>query len=688
MPHASIAELATWPGPFDQGDVKQSVPALTLVLRILAVAVVCHFSTQFGFAHKFPPHYISPLWPTGAVLFSVLVITPARHWGAYILAAYATSVFNDVRAGFPLSAALFIAAGLLEILIAAVGVRRFSDGVRAFNRLRSLVTYLVIAVVVAPCLSAFVAAFAGSAENYWFYWRVWLLSEALAFLMLAPAILTWIGGAKISLNTLTTMRSVEAVLIGCGLLGVTIRVFNWPTVSDVRVPALLYLPMPLLLWAAIRFGPRGASSALLLLAVLSISGAVHGLGPFISGTSSENVLALQLFLITASTPLLFLAALISEGRQRTIDLSESESRFRSMADTAPVMIWMAGTDKRCIYFNRRWLDFTGRKLEQELGEGWVECVHPDDRERCMKTYLKAFDARLDFEMEYRLRRHDGEFRWILDHGVPRLEADGHFAGYIGSCLDITDRKQAELELQEQRRELAHLSRVAVLGELSGALAHELNQPLTAILSNAQAAQRFLAQDPVNLSEVEEILVDIVDEDKRAGEVIRRLRALLKKGETQFQPLDLNEIAGEVIGLTHSDAISRSILVHSELSPDLPAVRGDRIQLQQVLMNLILNACDAMEDGASQAHRLSIVTRPDGDSMVRVLIADSGKGIPPANSERLFEPFFTTKPHGLGLGLTICRSIVAAHGGQLSAVNNPDCGATFCLALPIQAGVRE
>jgi C4-dicarboxylate-specific signal transduction histidine kinase len=265
--------------------------------------------------------------------------------------------------------------------------------------------------------------------------------------------------------------------------------------------------------------------------------------------------------------------------------------------------------------------------------------------------------------------------------------DGNFAGYIGSCLDITDRKEADLELQEQRRELAHLSRVAILGELSGALAHELNQPLTAILSNAQAAQRFLAQDPVNLSEVAEILVDIVDEDKRAGEVIRRLRALLKKGETQFQPLDLNEITGEVIDLTHSDVVSRSILVQTELFPDLPAVRGDRIQLQQVLMNLILNACDAMEVGTSQTHRLSIATKSDGNGMLHVLIPDSGKGIPPVILERLFEPFFTTKSHGLGLGLTICRSIVAAHGGQLSAVNNPDRGATFCLALPIHAGEK-
>src|SRR5687768_11550376 len=155
-----------------------------------------------------------------------------------------------------------------------------------------------------------------------------------------------------------------------------------------------------------------------------------------------------------------------------------------MADTAPVMIWMADIEKRCIYFNQRWLDFAGQPTKQEPGDGCIESVHPDDRQRYLRTYRTAFDDQLPFEMEYRLRRHDGEYRWILDHGVPRIGVDGNFAGYIGSCLDITDRKEAELELLEQRRELAHLSRVAVLGELSGALAHELNQPLTAILSNA------------------------------------------------------------------------------------------------------------------------------------------------------------------------------------------------------------
>ena len=238
------------------GEIAQRVPpAVRLALKVLLVGAVCSLSTKLGFALKFPPHYISPLWPTGAILFSVLVVAPRRHWWAYILAAYFTSVLTDVRAGFPAWAMLFIAAGLGEILIAAIGVRRFANGVRAFDSLRSLVIYIVVAVVLAPFLSAFVAAFAGVAENYWFYWRVWFLSDALAYLMVAPAILTCIGAVRSAGRNVSLARVAEAGLIAGGLLVVSIRVFFWPIEAEARLPALVYLPLPFLLWAAVRFGP-------------------------------------------------------------------------------------------------------------------------------------------------------------------------------------------------------------------------------------------------------------------------------------------------------------------------------------------------------------------------------------------------------------------------------------------------
>ncbi|HVK19464.1 MAG TPA: MASE1 domain-containing protein, partial [Fimbriiglobus sp.] len=414
-------------------------------------------STEVGFAHKFPPHYISPLWPTGAILFSVLVVTPVRHWWAYTLAAYFTSVINDARADFPLSAILFIVAGITEIWIVAAGVRRYADGLRAFDSLRSLIVYIVIAVFLAPFTSAFVAAFAGGTERYWFYWRVWFLSEALAFLTLAPAILTGIAGARIALGKVSAARFLEGCLLGCGLFAASVYVFARPTAGDEIDPARVYLPLPFLLWAAVRFGPLGVNSALLVVACLSISGAVHGRGPFIMGTPAESMLSLQLFLVVIALPLMFLAALIEERREKTNVLSESEARFRTLADTAPILIWMSGPDRLCTFFNQGWLQFTGRAAEQELGNDWMEGIHADDRDGCLRTYVNAFDARKEFAMEYRLRRSDGEYRWVLDKGVPRLARDGTFLGYIDCADDITERRKAEEELRESHRELRALT---------------------------------------------------------------------------------------------------------------------------------------------------------------------------------------------------------------------------------------
>ena len=297
------------------GSLRHEVPPSRLVLNVLFVAIICHLTTEIGFAHKLPPHNISSLWPTSAILFSVLVATPTRHWWAYVPAAYVTSVINDVRAGFSISAFFFIVAGIIEILIASVAVRRFAEGLRAFNSLRSLLVYIGVVVVLAPFTSAFVAA-ASAGENYWFSWRVWFLSEAVAFVMLAPAALTWIAGAPLAADGHVSRAWCRSLMIGCALMAVCVRVFSWPTATEGSIPALVYLPLPLLLLAAVRFGPAGVNTSLLIVAFLSISGAVHGRGPFTGSSAADNVLSLQLFLITMSIPLMFLATLIEERSAR------------------------------------------------------------------------------------------------------------------------------------------------------------------------------------------------------------------------------------------------------------------------------------------------------------------------------------------------------------------------------------
>jgi C4-dicarboxylate-specific signal transduction histidine kinase len=277
------------------------------------------------------------------------------------------------------------------------------------------------------------------------------------------------------------------------------------------------------------------------------------------------------------------------------------------------------------------------------------------------------------------------YRWQIAGTVTLCVVQGVLIA--GLLLQRAQRRRAVEELlrseavaSEQRQELAHLSRVAVLGELSGTLAHELNQPLAAILANAQAAQHFLAADPGN-PRLREALDGIVEADVRAGDIIKRLRALLKRGELQAQRLDLNEVAREALALVDGDLRGRDLKVTTDLAAGLPAVVGDRIQLQQVLLNLILNACDAMAATPSPERRLRLVTGPGANGSVVLRVEDRGTGIPASDLERIFEPFQSSKTQGLGLGLPICRTIVSAHGGRLWATNNPQRGATLHVELP-------
>ena len=628
---------------------------------------------------------------------------------------------------------------------------------------------------------------------------------------------------------------------------------------------------------------------------------------------------------------------VTERKRSEQAIRESEERFRTVANAAPVMIWMSGTDKLCTFFNKGWLDFTGRTLEQELGNGWTEGVNPDDLDHSLTLYRTSFDARHEYSMEYRLRRSDGEYCWVLGHGVPRFEADGTFLGYIGTATDlseikrgderfrlaveassnatvmvnaqgqivlvnqqseilfgysreemigqsveiliperfrdnhlahrarfaaapqarmlgpgrdlrarrrdgsevlveigltpihsqegllvltsivdisarkqaeealekeraflrqvididpnfifakdrdgrftlvnqavadaygttvdgligktdadfnpnrdeveyfhrmdlevidklqelfiaeehltdaqgrirwlqtvkrpivgkdgvanqilgastdITSRKQAETELRQQRDELAHVSRVSLMGELAASLAHELNQPLTAILSNAQAAQRFLTNKAFNLDEVREILNDIVEDDNRASEILRRIRSLVRKEELTLARLDLTAVVGDVVSLVHSDAILRNVKVDCRAGESVAPVRGDRVQLQQVMLNLFLNAFDAMKECPTDERQVTVRVDSGSAGMVEVSVGDRGSGLTSDMLDTIFQPFFTTKREGLGMGLSISRAIVERHGGRLWAENNRDRGATFHLLLPEMAAAER
>jgi len=314
--------------------------------------------------------------------------------------------------------------------------------------------------------------------------------------------------------------------------------------------------------------------------------------------------------------------------------------------------------------------FLGKKMREVL-PAWLAEAY----ERAFERALATNEPEL---LEYSLEEHHE--RRFYEARIVRADSDR----LLSIVRDITDRKRAELDAAAQRQELAHLNRVLILAEQSGALAHELSQPLAAILTNAQAARRLLDRDPLDLDEVRAALDDVIKNDKRAGTVIHRLRELLKKRDTVLQPVDLNEIAREVLDLTHSDLLLRRMRITTALSPELPAVLGDRIQLQQVIFNLILNACDAMSTVAPADRELTLTTVAD-DAFVQIAVADRGIGIPEDQLDSVFDPFFTHRVQGLGLGLTISRSIVLAHRGRIRAENNADRGATFRCFLPVAKG---
>ncbi len=377
---------------------------------------------------------------------------------------------------------------------------------------------------------------------------------------------------------------------------------------------------------------------------------------------------------------------ITERKRAEERLRESEARFQAMADTAPVMIWMTGTDGLCNYFSKPWLDFTGRTMEQEVGTGWIEGVHPDDVKGCFDCFLPAFEARKPFGMEYRLRRADGEYRWVIESGIPRYTPGGEFAGYIGSNIDITERKRAEEErerLRQAQAELAHITRVTTMGELTASLAHEIKQPISAAVTDARTCLKWLARDQPEIDEARAAVSRIIKDVTRASEITGRIHSLFKKEEPQRELVDVNEIIREMVALLHGEIVRYSISIRTELASDLPNIRGDRVQLQQVFMNLMLNAIDAMNE-THDAKELTIKSQRNPEGQLLISVSDNGAGLPPQHGDKIFEAFFTTKAQGTGMGLSISRSIVESHGGRLWAAANAERGTVFHFTVPSES----
>jgi PAS domain S-box-containing protein len=383
---------------------------------------------------------------------------------------------------------------------------------------------------------------------------------------------------------------------------------------------------------------------------------------------------------------LLIVALLAQLRRRRVaeaSVRENEQRMSLAVDAANFGIWIQDLARNEIWASDRWRELFGFAPSERLElDHILQRLHPDDRETLQGVFAKALAGGGSYETEFRLMLPDGRMRWISSQGRVECNGNGQPVRLRGASRDVTAHKQAEQETQLLRQEVAHVGRISMMGQLATALAHEINQPLGAILRNAEAAELFLQDASPDLDEIRAIVTDIRKDDQRAGAVIDRMRGLLKRHNLNSRPLDVGELIGDVRALVRADAAARQVKLDVNVPRDLPPVGGDRVHLQQVLLNLILNGMDALSGASLEDRRVTVTALLDGAQTVEIAVSDTGNGIPNDKLAHVFDPFFTTKPNGMGMGLPISRTIIEAHGGRFWAENNKSGGATFRFTLPI------
>jgi signal transduction histidine kinase len=549
-------------------EKKEAGSSGRIALQVFLTALAYYVATEIAWALCFPNSKVSLLFPPHAVLVVILLLVPVRHWWAYTLATVLAHFVATQQAHWPVLYALHCEAfDAVQNVLVAAGIRLFIKSPLKGITLRDAMVFVLIAVIIVPFGTAFWgAAFTisnGFGTRYWIEWRNLGISNGVTAVVLVPALLLAVNRLSGRGSRVTPARMTEGSLLALGIVMVGAFVFAIVPAGPGTSPALLYAPIPLLIWAALRFGLSGISAAMLVVTFQAIWGAMHGHGPFLLQSPAENALALQMFLIVTGIPLMLLSVLLEDDRRSQQALHEVE----------------------------------------------------DDARR--------------------------------------------------------NREQINL-----------LSRVSLLGEMTASLAHELGQPLSAIITNANAGRRLIDKGKEDPETLRDILVNVASDGHRAHEIIQNVRNTIKKGDAIRHPINLNELVTKVAHVVRPDAVAYSCEVETSLARDLPLIEGDPVQIQQVLVNLVSNALDAMRQTPPNQRKVEISTRGNGDGEVRLSVRDHGTGIRSGVHEQLFDQFFTTKEQGLGMGLAIVRSIVEAHGGKIHAENVADGGACFYFTLPV------
>ena len=634
------------------------------LFAVILVSVGYYGGAMIGGALTFKSMSNAVPWPPSSVLLGALLLSPLSSWWMLLVIAFVAHFAAALQVGGTTANAFaqFI-CNCSEALIGAIAVRGLFRQRWRLDFFRTGGLFLCVCGFLAPFLFSFldvvlVTLNGWEQDSNWQLYRVRFFTHVLAMLALVPVLVIWNGSILAFAATGASQRYLRQALWVLALLMAGNAIFvaehAFHAGAALNRQLLLYAPLLVLLWATLMFNALALSVSFVSVIFVATWGGLQGNGAFITGSAATDALSVQLFLIGISVLLLLLSNGIQEYRRAHEALRFMEEKFRSA--------------------------FTAASIE---ARNWIGAVNR----------MQAENGR--YEIRFHPVRPYGEVRWVTGKAAIQCDSTATLMRMSGVNPVITERKRHEAKaryaedveqtyvpkMQSQHAQLTFLARAATLGELSGALAHELNQPLTAILSNAQAARRFMAEDTSDLQEIRDILTDIIDDDKRAAGIIRRLRALFTGDGPKLEPFDLNRLISETLDLAHSYLITRNVKVMARLHPGLLWVQGDQVQLQQVLLNIILNACQAMSDNAPDKREMVLRTGVGMEGVVWATLSDTGSGIPANVLDRIFDSFCTTKLGGTGLGLSISHSIITQHGGSIEAMNNPDCGATFRITLP-------
>lgn len=633
---------------------------LHTAMVLCLVAILCYLGDRLAYVLGIPPEQIASLWPSTPILVAVLLLTPRRIWPVLIAAGLGAIALADLRDGASIGDEIWFSLGnACEVFIAMVGINLLFKGIPQLTSVKALAKYLAVGVILTPFVAGLVGAIASASTGYWLQWRLWFFADALAFLTVTPAILTWAREGRRWARKSFNYLELSALMILLSFFGYLTFVSAGRWVQ----PALLYSLVPLLLWAALRLGLKGVSTSMIVIVLLSIGGAVHGRGPFAQQGALNSVLSIQLFLFFVAMPFMFLAVLVEEQKLAKEVLRESEGRFRAVANTAPVMIWMSSPDRLCTYCNKPWLEFTGRHLGAGLGNGCAECVHPEDRPVYADAYTRAFDRCQSFTTEYRLRRHDGEYRWILATVVPRFESADSFTGYICSAVDVTDRKRAEESLsslsgrliQAQEQERHHIARE---------LHDDISQKLVLLSIELQQFADSLPDSLVQLQNQIEPLM------KRISEISSDTHALTHR--LHSSKLGTLGLVAAIRGFCRELADQRDVKIdftYREVPDILPP------QVSLCLFRVL-------QEGLSNAVKHSGVRRFNVQleglpNQLQLTVRDAGVGFDPSMAM-----------HNEGLGLISMRERISNLKGTISIVSKPLGGTEIRARVPVGARTEQ